>query len=113
MGTHWIVNAKQQTFLEVEDFGFNGEWKEEFPHTARVAWVDVAAFLISDDERVENGIPFVYDLCPDGARFTLLVDRDVHDEEEVNAAKAELRHKRDVVSLQVLRLRKAKAGEGA
>jgi hypothetical protein len=112
MRTHWIVNMQDRRYVPVDDFGFDGEWKEEFPHTKGEDWLDVVAFPVWKDDRTSNGIHFVYDLTRDGGLFTLLVDRDVHDEVEVNRAEAELRHKQDVVSLRVLRLLLAKDRRG-
>ena len=104
---YWIVNHKTKTYIEIgpDTERFDGEWKDHYINVKGADWLNVQAFSVWDWDMV-NGIPFVYDLCRDGGMFTLLVDADKVTPEQVEAAKKQLRHDRDVVSLSVLRLRR-------
>ena len=104
MPLYWIINTKTKRYTVAEGPGFDGEWKEQHPHTAGADWLDVQAFRVCD---FTGGIPYVYDLCRDGMMATLLVDTGEHGPDAVKRAKAELRHNQDVVTLWTLRLRKA------
>lgn len=107
---YWFVNHKTKRYIETgpDTESFDGEWKERYPHIEGADWLDVQAFPIWSHDMV-NGIHFVYDLCRDGGMFLLLVDIDKVTPEQIEAAKKQLRHDRDVVSLSVLRLRRAEA----
>jgi len=61
-------------------------------------------FTVYPDEQAA-GLYYVYDLCRNGAMFTLLVLPDTP-RETVKAAKRELRHTHDVVSIYELRIKK-------
>ena len=108
MSRHYIVNIKTKKYIEVVDFLFNGEWKEEFPHTKGIDWYAVYAYSIWNHDQTSNGIYFVYDMSANGGHYTLLVDIDKHNKADIEKAKKELRHKKDIVKLHILRLRKDK-----
>lgn len=107
---YWIVNHKTKTYIEIgpDTERFDGEWKDHYLNVKGADWLDVQAFPIWSHDMV-NDIPFVCDLCRDGGMFLLLVDVDKVTPEQIEAAKKQLRHDRDVVSLSVLRLRRAEA----
>lgn len=103
---YWIANLKTKTYIPVmpEDESFDGDWKENYPHTKGADGFDVEAFSFWGPDQTSNGIYYTYDLCSDGGLFQLVVDTATHSPEEVEKAKTELRNTRDVVSLSVVNL---------
>jgi hypothetical protein len=106
----WIVNEKNGKYCEVTDqlYLFDGNWKERYLHLKKCDYLEVTAYRITSIDSV-NGIPYVYDLCQDGAHFLLLVDTDRHSKEDIEKAKKDLSISQDVVSLRVKKLKKVKA----
>jgi hypothetical protein len=84
---------------------FDGDWKENYPHTKGADWLDVSSYRLIEDDRAE-GIYFVYELCRDGGMFQLLVDIKEHTPDKIRWASEKLYRDRDVVSLDVLRFKK-------
>ncbi len=103
---HWITNTKTKKYVPTDSESFDGEWKNNYPHTKKADWLDVAAFSVWPHD-VVNGIPFVYDLSVNGGHFLLLVDVAKHEKDDIDKAKRMLRHQRDVVSLRAIKLIKA------
>jgi hypothetical protein len=105
MRKHYIVNQNTKTFVVTNTESFDGDWKENYQHTRGADWLDVNAYAVWDHDKTSNGMYFVYDLCCDGGSFCLIAEADRHTPEMIRAAKGEIRHNHDVVSLRVLRLR--------
>jgi len=98
--TYWIVNLISRQFFAVHSPDWDGDWpKRYFP---KAGDCDVAAFHVG--EFTGNGIPYVCDFCHDGGLYTLLVDRDKHNDTDIEQAKAWLRHRNDVVTLHTYKL---------
>lgn len=104
MRTCMIVNDRTKKFIVTDTETFDGDWKENYPHTKGEDWLDVYSFSLWEHDKTSNGIYFGYDLCRDGGYFTLYADTTKHTEEDIRKAKAEIRFKHDVVTLRVLKL---------
>ncbi len=103
MQAYWIVNLKTKRYVATTDETFDGQWKENYPHTKGVDWLFVSAFSIWSDQTA-NGIPYTCELVRDKGRFMLLIDAAQHTKTVIDRAKNELRCSRDVVSLHTMKL---------
>ena len=113
MRTYLIVNHKTKLYQKCEldaQVAFEGDWKENYPHTKGADCLDVEAVSIWEIDMV-NGIPYNYDLCCGGMLATLWVDTDDFSREDVDKAKSLLRQQQDVVTLKVIKLKKYVQGE--
>lgn len=102
---YWIINNKQKTYCKVNNrIGlWDGDWESRYPHLRECdGYYSVVS--VRDFDTV-NGIPYVYDLCPSGGLFTLLADINQHTDDDIKQAERQLKLARDVVLLNVCRLR--------
>ena len=104
MRKHWIINAKNQTYVETEHEDFDGNWKRRYPHTRLVDQLEVYAVTLHDCYRTSNGIHYDLAVSQQGAHFILYTDRTKHSKEDIKQAKAELRQTNDALSIHVERL---------
>jgi len=102
---HWIINLKTHEYIKSETEIFDGDWKNNYPHTKSFEYVDVLAFKPWEFERTSNGIYYGYDLTVNGGLFCFYVDMTKHTKDDIEHAKRELRNNQDVVSLTVLELK--------
>jgi len=103
--SHYIINTKTNEYIEVLDPNWDDDWKQQYPHVRDLDYMDIDQPSIWLHNFI-NGIPYGYDLCCDGGIFRLFVDIDKFSDEDIKKAKADLRHKQDVVSLRVMKIKK-------
>lgn len=100
-----IINCKNNQYVFTNTESWDGDWKKNYPHLKGLDYIDIFNPSIWSHD-VANGLPFTYDLVSSGGIFTLYADQDSTNE-QIKMAKAEIRHKQDVVSLRVMKLTEA------
>ena len=105
MRKHWIINTITKKYVETTGENWEGDWKLRHSHVKNFAYLDITTVSVWEEDKTANGIYYCYDLCANGGMFGLYVDVTKHTAEDIKAAKGELRRDRDVVSLQVYKLK--------
>ena len=103
--SHYIINTKNNQYIEVKDANWDGDWKQQYPHVKDLDYIDIDQPSIWEHHFI-NGIPYCYDLCRDGGLFVLFVDVDKFTDKDILKAKERLRQQQDVVSLCVVKIKK-------
>lgn len=104
MTKYWIINTRTHEYIVTKNESFDGEWKENYPHTKNETWLDVYAFRPWIYE-TKNGIFYSMSLCMDGGYFTFYVDITKHTQEDIDKAIEQMRRDQDVVSLRVFKIK--------
>lgn len=95
----WVINRKTLTYMVAQE-PLDDDWKEQFPHTKNEdGYANLEVVTVYDSEDLMYGIKAAYDLCPDGALFTVLIDKDKHTTAQIEEALDDLRERRDVVGV--------------